>query len=346
MAGRGQATDLPPADIVGGRLITRLDRMFGTPSKAIIVGSAGQDGQLLAQLLARHGTEVVGLARGSLDLTNRQAVADLMDHHAPDSVYYLAAVHGSSEANHAIETEAELADRSVAVHVTGLVGFLQAIVDQGGKSRLFYAASSRVFGVPSAAVQDETTAIAPTETYGITKAAGLFFCRMFRHQFGVHASTGILYNHESPLRAAGYVTQKLAFAAARAALGIGSTVFVRDLETRVDWGWAEDYVEAMRRILDLPAGDDFVIASGTTHSIREFAEAAFVHVGLDWRDHVRQDDAAMAILRPQLCGSPARLTSATGWRALVTLPEIAARMVDAQFERLRKEAKPTELPSS
>ena len=319
--------------------------MFGSPSKAIIVGSAGQDGQLLAQLLVRHGTEVVGLARGSLDLTNRQAVAELMDHHAPHSVYYLAAAHGSSEADNAIETRAELTDRSVAVHITGLVCFLQAIADQGGKTRLFYAASSRVFGAPSAALQDETTAIAPTETYGITKAAGLFFCRMFRHQFGVHASTGILYNHESPLRAAGYVTQKLASAAARAALGIGSTVFVRDLEARVDWGWAEDYVDAMRRILDLPAGDDFVIASGTSHAIREFAAAAFEHVGLDWRDHVRQDDEAMAILRPQLSGSPARLTAATEWRPAVSMPEIATRMVDAQLERLRSEAKRTGLPT-
>lgn len=319
--------------------------MHSPPKKSIIVGSAGQDGRLLAQLLARQGTEVVGLAHGHLDLTDRKAVAELINLHAPDSVYYLAAAHGPSEADNASGTEAELADRSVAVHVTGLVGFLQAIADQGGNTRLFYAASSRIFGAPSTAVQDETTAISPTETYGITKAAGLYFCRMYRHQFGVHASTGILYNHESPLRAAGFVTQKLATAAARAALGTGSTVFVRDLEARVDWGWAEDYVDAMHRILELQAGDDFVIATGTTHAIHEFAAAAFGRVGLDWRNHVRQGDTVRATLRPQLCGSPAKLTLATGWRPVLSMPEIAARMVDAQLDRLRKEAQRTGLPT-
>ena len=345
MARVRQATDLPTADIVGSWLSVCYEHMTVEPSRAVIIGSAGQDGRLLTQLLERDGTETIGISRGSVDLADNKAVAELMDRHAPTRVYYLAAVHGSSEAANSPETEAELVARSVAVHVTGLVSFLQAIADRGGNTKLFYAASSRIFGTPSRLVQDETTAIAPSETYGITKAAGLFFCRMYRRQFRVQASTGILYNHESPLRAAGYVTQKLARAAAQAALGIGTPVFVRDLDARVDWGWAEDYVEAMRRILDLPAADDFVIASGTTHAIREFATAAFGHVGLDWRDHVRQGDEAMVILRPQLCGSPAKLTSATGWRPVVSMPEIAARLVDAQLVRLRNKAEPTESPT-
>lgn len=319
--------------------------MPAAPSRAIVVGSAGQDGLLLSQLLLRHGTEVIGITRDSLDITDGKAVATLMDRHAPDSVYYLAAVHGSSEADSAVETEAKLAERSVAVHVTGLTCFLQAIADRRSKTRLFYAASSRVFGEPDGSIQDEATALAPIETYGITKAAGLLFCRMYRRKFQVHASTGILYNHESPLRGAGYVTQKLARAAAQAALGIKTTIYVRDLDARVDWGWAEDYVEAMRRIVDLPMGDDFIIASGSTHSISEFAAAAFGHVGVDWRKHVRQGDETVAVLRPQLCGSPAKLRAATGWRSLVSVPEIAARLVDAQFERLRKEEKSTELPT-
>ena len=315
------------------------------PFRAIIVGSAGQDGFLLSQLLARHDTETIGITRGAIELTDRKAVTELMNLHEPECVYYLPAVHGSSEAMHTRETEADVIARSVAVHVTGLVNFLQAIADRGSRTKLFYAASSRIFGTPAVPVQDETTAIAPGETYGITKAAGLFFCRMYRRQFKVQASTGVLYNHESPMRAPSYVTQKLAHAAARAAFGIESAMFVRDLDARVDWGWAEDYVEAMRRITDLPAADDFIIASGTTHAIRDFATAAFGHVGLDWRDHVRQGDEAMAILRPPLCGSPAKLTAATGWRPAVSMPEIAARMVDAQIERLRNKAERPELPT-
>lgn len=345
MAGGRQTVGLSPADIVGRRLKYRTDHMSATHSRAIVVGSAGQDGVLLSQLLARHDTEAIGIARGALDVTDRTAVAALMDRHAPNCVYYLAAVHGSSEANTANESEAELAERSIAVHITGLVSFLQAIADRGSDVRLFYAASSRVFGVPNAAIQDEATAIAPTEIYGITKAAGLHFCRMYRRQFQVHASTGILYNHESPLRGAGYVTQKLARAAARAALGAETMVYVRDLDARVDWGWAEDYVDAMRRIVDLPIANDFVIASGSTHSIKDFAASAFSHVGLDWRNHVRQGDDALAVLRPELCGSPARLTEATGWRSLVSVAEIAARMVDAQIERLRTNQVPAESPT-
>lgn len=309
--------------------------MSGIPAKAIIVGSAGQDGTCLSRLLARHGTEVVGLTRDSIDITDAAAVGRLLDRQGPCYIYYLAAVHGSSEASGAPGTEAVSIARSVAVHVTGLVNFLQAIADRGASMPLFYAASSRVFGAPAVALQDETTPLAPLETYGITKAAGVSFCRMYRSQFGVRASCGILYNHESPLRAAGYVTQKLARAAAQAALGAPCEVSIRDLDARVDWGWAEDYVEAMRRIVGLPQAEDFIIASGTTHAIRDFAAAAFDHVGLDWHGHVRQASEAAVILRPQLCGSPAKLLAATGWRPITSLHEIAARMVDAQLDRLK-----------
>lgn len=305
------------------------------PVRALIVGSAGQDGSCLSRLLSRHGTDVIGVTRDSVDLADAATINRLLDRHAPDCVYYLAAVHGSSEATPTPAGEAQTIARSVAVHVTGLVNFLQAIVNRERGTRLFYAASSRIFGAPAIPVQDETTPISPQETYGITKAAGMSFCRMYRNQFAVHASSGILYNHESPMRPAGYVTQKLAHAAAKAALGGKGEVVVRNLDARVDWGWAEDYVDAMRRILELPQADDFIIASGSTHAIRDFAEAAFRHVALDWRKHVRQENEAPVILRPQLCGSPAKLMAATGWRPQTSLQEIAARMVDAQLERMK-----------
>ncbi len=305
------------------------------------MGSAGQDGSCLTRLLSRLGTDVIGVTRGAVDLADADAIDRLLDRYAPDCIYYLAAVHGPSEVVPSSNPESLNIARSVAVHVTGLVNFLQAIVSRGTDVRLFYAASSRVFGAPGVPVQDEATPIAPHETYGITKAAGMSFCRMYRDQFGVHASSGILYNHESPMRPAGYVTQKLAHAAARAALDGGSEVVVRDLDARVDWGWADDYVDAMRRIIALPQADDFIIASGSTHAIRDFAEAAFQHVGLDWRNHVRQGNEAPAILRPQLCGSPAKLIAATGWRPQRSLHEIAARMVDAQLERMKAYAADT-----
>lgn len=311
--------------------------MSGSRGKALIVGSAGQDGGCLSRLLTGQGVEVVGVTRNALDLADPAQVAALMDRHRPDRIYYLAAVHGSSEATQAASTEAATAARSLTVHVSGLINFLQEILDRGARARLFYAASSRIFGAAATSIQDESTPIAPIETYGITKAAGVQFCRMYRRQFGVHASVGILYNHESPMRPDGYVTQKLARAAAAAACGRDGAISIRDLEARVDWGWAEDYVEAMRRIIELPEADDFVIASGQTHSIGDFARAAFSHVGLDWRQYVRQGSEVAAILRPHLCGSPARLTAATGWRSGTPLEQIAARMVDAQIDRFRSE---------
>ena len=284
---------------------------------ALIVGSAGQDGTLLGEALRGRGTSVRGVTRTS-------AMPSLA---GVDEVYYLAAFHHSSE-DPLIEP-GELFDRSVAVHVTGLVRYLEAIRVQAPRARLFYAASSLIFGEPAESPQTEDTPLRPLCAYGITKTTGLQICRHYRRLHGVYAATGILYNHESPLRAEKFVSKKIVKAAKAIARGERDKLVLGDLSAQIDWGYAPDFVDAMQRILALDAADDFIVATGETHTVQELVELAFAHVGLDWRRHVEENRAV--ITRPPLVrvGDPSKLARATGWRASTSFPAMVGALMDA-----------------
>ncbi len=263
--------------------------------RCLVVGHAGQDGRILFDRLRSEGHIVVGIDRGEVLSSDgaRPALVDILDYPAvqsliagatPDEIYYLAAFHHSAEQK--LGETRELFERSFAINVYGLVNFLEAIRLGSPKTRLFYASSSRVFGVPQGYPQDESTPINPDCAYGITKAAGQQSVRYYRRTHSLFAVSGILYNHESPLRAPTFVPQKIVRGAVAIKSGSQAKLVLGDLDAIVDWGYAPDYVDAMTRMLALDEPDDFVIATGEPHTVRQFVETAFEIVALDWNAHV------------------------------------------------------------
>ncbi|MFV2109784.1 GDP-mannose 4,6-dehydratase [Micromonospora sp. LOL_015] len=294
---------------------------------AIVVGAEGQDGALLSELLRTQGYRVVPVGRhGAVDITRPDDVTELVTGLRPDEVYLLAAVHGSSQ--DAVVDPVQLSHRSYAVNTLAAVHFLEAVGRHSPATRLFYAASSHVFGEPDTPVQDERTPLRPTSVYGISKAAGLLHCRAYRAR-GVFASVGILYSHESPLRRPGFVSRKIVDAAVRIQRGEADRLVLGSLTAVVDWGYAPDYVEAMKRILSLEAPADYVVASGVRHTVGDFVATAFAAVGLDWRDHVEENAAVLTRPDIPLVGDASRLRAATGWRPSVDFPSMVRALLRA-----------------
>lgn len=300
---------------------------------AVVVGSAGQDGTLLTRLLATRGYGVIGLARGDLDILSPGEVAEFIARHRPAELYFLAACHHSSETLPA--AEGDLFRTSMRVHFDAAVNFLDAIYIHSPLTRFFYAASSHVFGPPANNLQNEDTPLQPDSIYGITKAAALMACRRYREAKGIFASVGILYNHESNLRGEEFVSRKIAKAVARIArAGRRGTVVLGDLQARADWGYAPDYVDAMNRILQLDQPADFVVATGETHTVAEFAEIAFAAAQMDYRAHVTAQPAVLARRNPPRVGDASRLRKATDWRPSLDFATMVRRLVEVELERL------------
>jgi GDPmannose 4,6-dehydratase len=308
----------------------------------LIVGGTGQDGFYLTDLLTRDGVRVFGLGRGGLTdsagenagagfgIEDADAVASFVAAKKPAAIYYLAAHHRSAE--DPPESISESLEKSFATHVRGLCRFLDAVRDESPETKLFYAASSHVFGDPETAPQTEETPFLPVNVYGITKAAGIQLCRLYRRQHGIYASTGILYNHESPRRAPVFVGRKIVQAAVAISRGEQDTLTLGDLSAEVDWGAAEDTVAAMRAILTLDVPDDFIVASGELHSIGEFVEIAFGLLGLDPAKHIETDPGVITKSgqsRP-LVGDASKLKAATGWAPGKSFEDIIAAMVVAE----------------
>jgi GDPmannose 4,6-dehydratase len=303
---------------------------------ALIIGANGQDGRLLARLLLDRDYLVRGWIRGEsavpapcecalIDVLRPAIVEAELRRSTPDEIYYLAAFHHSTEDSVEL-SPAELTRRSFDVHVTGLRNVLEVIKAFLPRTRLFYAASSHVFGAAVSESQNEQTLFAPTSAYGISKAAGIESCRLFRNE-GVFAATGILFNHESSLRKASFLSQKIVQGVLQARRDRAFKLVLGDLEARVDWGYAPDYVDAMFRILQLPKPDDFVVASGETHTVREFAQAAFAAASVDWSQHVETDTRLLKRNSQPLRGDAGKLRKATGWAPTVTFIELVARLV-------------------
>jgi len=311
--------------------------------KAVIVGCDGQDGRLLFDKLVSDGWEVIGIGRGSsrdsagheadpVAIIDADAVERLMAPGDVDSVFYLPAVHQSSEGSTAPDSANVLFDSSWKVHVAGLINFLETLA-RHERGSLFYAASSLIFGEPDVEPQNELTPFRPASPYAITKSAGVNVCRYYRETHGMRASAGILYNHESSLRGVQFVSQRIARAAVDISRGSRHTLALGNLSAEVDWGYAPDFVEAMIRIAALPSADDYVIATGEAHSVREFVEIAFGCVGLDWRDHVSEDSSLLGRRDARRVGDSSRLKQATGWRPTVTFAEMVAILIEGAKQR-------------
>jgi len=311
--------------------------------RAIIVGSNGQDGRFLSELLRERGYSVIGIDRSAArcprgivfrkqDILKFDEVADLIRKYRPAEIYYLAAFHHSAES--LPNKNVELLRRSYAVHVSGLMNFLEAIRNFCPSARLFYAASSHIFGEPNQKIQDENTPINPGCIYGITKAAGLALCKFYRSRYGIFASSGILYNHESALRGGDFVSQKIIRGAIDIKRGRQKRLVLGDLGAVIDWGYAPDYVRAMHLILKNRVPDDFVVATGKAHTVLEFVQTVFTYLDLDWELYVREDRRIVSKQSFLRVGNPGKLRRATGWRPEVDFAGMIRTMIDKETESI------------
>jgi len=321
---------------------------------ALIIGAGGQDGRLLARQLLGQGYAVRGWTRAvplvpapcaceSIDLLNSAQVRDQLQILLPDEIYYLAAFHHSTEDSIDLSS-VELLRRSRAVHVEGLSNVLAAITSVCPEARLFYAASSHVFGAPTADLLDETAPFEPISAYGISKAEGIECCRR-RRRDGVYAASGILFNHESSLRRPTFLSQKVVQGALRARRDPTTKLILGDLDAQVDWGYAPDYVDAMVRLLQLPEPSDFIVATGQLHSVRDFAQIAFATVGLDWQRHVQTHTGLLKRKASSLCGDSGKLRAATGWHPTISFAEMVAKLVQEAESSLDHPTSSVPLPS-
>jgi GDPmannose 4,6-dehydratase len=316
-------------------------------TRALVTGIAGQDGSYLAELLLSEGYEVHGVVRAQgpfenlseirdrielhgADLLDEGSVAGLLSSVRPQEVYNLASPSFVPRSWREPVRTAEFG----AVGVTLLLETIRGVDDS---IRLFQASSSEVFGRPRESPQTEDTPLAPVTPYGAAKAYGMFIVSCFRRQYGLHASTGILFNHESPRRPVDFVPRKIARSAAAISLGLERELELGDLEARRDWGYAPDHVRAMWLALQQPEPGDYVISTGESHSVRELAEIAFAHVGLDWREHVRVDESLTrggAELH-DLVGDSSRAQERLGWAPSLDFSSLVRLLVDADLDRIR-----------
>jgi GDPmannose 4,6-dehydratase len=315
--------------------------------RALITGINGQDGSYLAELLLDKGYEVHGMVRRSStetfdrlahirdrislhtgDLLDQPSLGEVLRVCEPHEVYNLAAMsYVAASWNQPVLTAEFTA--------TGVTRLLEAVRSVVPEARFYQASSSEMFGKVREVPQRETTPFYPRSPYGVAKTYGHFITVNYRESYGLFACSGILFNHESPRRGREFVTRKVTRAAAAIRLGLAEEVMLGNLDAERDWGFAKDYVEAMWMMLQQPEPDDYVIATGKTHSVRDLVNAAFEHVGLEPSDHVRLDPT---LLRPaeveQLIGDPSKAQEKLGWRPRTGFAQLVRMMVDADLEAL------------
>jgi GDPmannose 4,6-dehydratase len=304
--------------------------------RAIIIGHQGQDGQLLWNELANQGYDLLGWGREAVlatesgwhlpvDIRSYAAVSAAIQAFRPDEIYHFAAFHHSSE-QHFTE-DVSLFQQSVEINLMSVLNVLQAMQEHAPRARLFYAASSRIFGSATDELQTETSPVRPFCAYGITKVSGLHACRYFRAKYGTYASVGILFNHESKLRPPHFLSKKIITAALEIRQGRTEKLVLGNLQTGADWGYAPDTIEAIHGMLQLPAPDDFIIATGEKHTVEEFVDTAFQSVGLDWREHVVERGEILREVRPILAGDATKFHLATGWKPRRTFGEMVRQLI-------------------
>jgi GDPmannose 4,6-dehydratase len=317
--------------------------------RALITGVTGQDGSYLAEFLLDQGYEVFGMVRRSSTVTferiahiqdritvvpgemlDEVSIINVLRECQPDELYNLAA-------QSFVQTSFSQPVFTGEATALGVTRVLDAIRFVNPEIRFYQASSSEMFGKVHESPQTELTPFHPRSPYGVAKVYGHWITVNYRESYGLHASSGILFNHESPRRGLEFVTRKVTHAAARVAVGLGREVRLGNLDAQRDWGFAGDYVKAMWRMLQQDQPDDFVIATGETHSVRELCEVAFGRVGLHWEDHVVVDEK---FLRPAevdvLVGDATKARATLKWKPEVAFPELIEMMVDADLATLRR----------
>ncbi len=322
--------------------------------KALITGITGQDGSYLAELLLEKGYEVYGIIRRSStfntsridhiyqdpheknprlkliygDLTDSSSVYSILSEVKPDEIYNLAAQ------SH-VRVSFDIPEYTADVTALGAVRLLEAIHKLGLDTRYYQASSSEMYGKVQAVPQTEETPFYPRSPYAVAKLYAHWITKNFRESYGLYACSGILFNHESPRRGETFVTRKITKAVAQIKAGLQEKLYLGNLDAKRDWGYAKEYVEAMWLMLQQDEADDYVIATNETHTIREFLEEAFTHVGLNWGDYVEFDERYM---RPAevdlLIGDPVKAEKNLGWKPKTTFKELVQIMVDADIKEL------------
>jgi GDPmannose 4,6-dehydratase len=323
---------------------------------ALITGITGQDGSYLAELLLSKGYEVHGIIRRSSsfntdridhlyqdpheqgvrlfthygDLADPVSLTHLLYRLQPDEIYHLGAQ------SH-VRVSFDVPEYTFDVTATGTIRLLEAIREAGVNARFYQASSSEMYGA-APPPQSETTAFHPRSPYAVAKVAAYWAVVNYREAYGMFASNGILFNHESPRRGETFVTRKITRALARIKHGLQDKLYLGNLDAKRDWGYAGDYVEGMWRMVQHECGDDFVLATGETHSVREFLEVCFQHADLDWEKHVEVDPK---YFRPSevdvLLGDYSKAKEKLGWEPTVTFDGLARMMVDADLKQVEDE---------
>jgi len=316
--------------------------------KALITGITGQDGSYLAEFLLNQGYDVVGMVRRtstinfhriehiqekltliSGDMLDQVSLIRILEEHKPDEIYNLAA-------QSFVQTswsQPVFTGEATALGVTRLLDAMRMICPQ---ARFYQASSSEMFGKVMEVPQRESTPFYPRSPYGVAKVYGHWITVNYRESYDLYASSGILFNHESPRRGLEFVTRKITHHVAKIKLGLAHELRLGNLDSRRDWGFAGDYVKAMWLMLQRDQPEDYVIATGETHSVEEFLQEAFGYVNLDWHDYVQQDPAFM---RPAevdlLVGDPSKAGQELGWEPSVSFRELVRMMVEADLRMLR-----------
>jgi GDPmannose 4,6-dehydratase len=313
--------------------------------RAFITGITGQDGSYLAELLLDKGYEVHGLVRRSSsfntwridhvrdrltlhygDLVDQYSLVRTLQKVGPHEVYNLAAQ------SH-VKVSFEMPEYTADVTAVGVLRLLDAVRELGLETRVYQAGSSEMFGLVQETPQTERTPFHPRSPYGCAKVFGHWVSVNYREGYKMHVSNGILFNHESPRRGENFVTRKITMGVAAIKKGHARELRLGNLDAKRDWGYAKDYVDAMWRMLQREEPDDYVVATGETHSVREFLEEAFSHVGLHWQDYVKVDEK---YFRPAevdlLLGDPAKTRRVLGWQPATSFKQLVHLMVDADLE--------------
>ena len=329
-----------------------------TPSqRALITGITGQDGSYLTELLLEKGYEVHGIVRRSstlersrlnplyddagiyekrlflhyADLSDSTTIRRIINKVQPAEFYHLA---GQSH----VGLSFEIPESTCDLTAMGSLRILEILRDLPNPPRFLHASSREIFGTPSVSPQDESTPINPNSPYGCAKAFATQMTRIYRKTHGLFFCNAICYNHESPRRGENFVTRKVSLAAARIKAGLQKSVSLGVLDSARDWGYAKDYVHAMWLMLQQDQADDFVVATGESHTIRDLLQTAFGHVGLAWQDHVKLDSR---FKRPadahDLLGNPAKAIRQLGWKPSVTFAELIHLMVDEDWKHVMKQ---------
>jgi GDPmannose 4,6-dehydratase len=321
-------------------------------ARALITGITGQDGSYLSEFLLDKGYQVFGVVRRAstenfariehirdrvtllqADLLDQLSLIDALETAQPDEVYNLAA-------QSFVPTSWQQPVLTAEFDAIGVTRMLEAIRLVNRKIRYYQASSSEMFGKVQEVPQRESTPFYPRSPYGVAKVYGHYITVNYRESYNVFACSGILFNHESPRRGKEFVTRRISHGVAQIKLGLARDLYLGNLDAHRDWGFAGDYVRAMWMMLQHSAPDDYVVATGQSHSVREFVEIAFAQAELDWHEHVRTDPA---LLRPaevdHLIGDATRARKVLGWQPTISFPQLVSLMVDADLKLLRDAGK-------